>query len=236
MMTEMETLDFKLEINEMAKAGLHFGHSVSKVHPKMLPYLAGVRNAIHIIDLEKTKEKLEEALKFIYQLVKENKIILFVGTKIQVRDLVKEIALATGFPYVNQRWLGGTFTNFDVIRKRVEYMKELELKLKDPQIRSKYTKKEINLLKEKLEKLKLKFDGIRNLERIPDAIFVIDMVRDYLAIKEARKKGVKVVAISDSNSNPTLADYFIPANDDAIFSVKYILDKVKEAILKAKGK
>ncbi len=227
--------NFSLNLDEMAKAGLHFGHRTSKIHPKMMPYLQGARNTVHIIDLEKTKEKFNEALKFIQQLILENKILLFVGTKIQAKDMAKEIAVECGFPYVNERWLGGTFTNFGVLRKRVEYMKELEQKLGNPEIIEKYTKKEKAGMEEELIELKLKFEGVRNLEKTPDAVFVLDMRKDELAVKEARAKGVKVIAISDTNCDPTLADYPIPANDDATSSLKYILEKVKEAILKAKS-
>jgi small subunit ribosomal protein S2 len=232
---KVESENFGLDIEEMAKAGLHFGHRVSKIHPQMMPYLAGARNTVHLIDLEKTKEKFESALKFIQQLISENKILLLVGTKIQVKELVKEVAVASGLPYVIERWLGGTFTNFGVMKKRVEYMKELEQKLANSEIMQKYKKKEKAKMEQELRELKLKFEGIKNLEKLPDAIFVFDMKKDNLAVKEARMKGVKVVAISDTNTDPSLADYPIPANDDAISSLKYILDKVKEVILKAKS-
>lgn len=228
--------EFGLDLQEMAKAGLHFGHRTSKIHPKMMPYLQGVRNTVHIIALEKTKEKLAEALKFIQQLILENKTLLLVGTKIQVKDLVKEMALEWGLPYVQERWLGGTFTNFAVLKKRIEYLKELEQKLGDSELMEKYKKKEKAQMQKELKDLKVKFDGFRNLERIPEAIFVFDMKKDSLAVKEARAKGAKVIAISDTNTDPTLADYPIPANDDAISSLKYIAEKVKEVIKNAKGK
>jgi small subunit ribosomal protein S2 len=133
--------NFSLDLQEMAKAGLHFGHRTSKIHPKMMPYLQGVRNTVHIIDLEKTKEKLREALKFIQQLILEGKILLLVGTKIQIKDLVKEMAVECGLPFVQERWLGGTFTNFGVLKKRVEYLKELEKKLGDSELMEKYKKR-----------------------------------------------------------------------------------------------
>jgi small subunit ribosomal protein S2 len=231
-----EVENINLDIEEMAKAGLHFGHATSKFHPKMTPYVFGVRNGIHIIDLEKTKEKLKEALKFIQQLVAENKILLVVGTKFQIKDLVKDFAKECGFPYVTERWLGGTFTNFPVIKQRCEYLKELEQKLQNQELMEKYTKKERKEMEKKLQKLETKFGGIKNLERLPDAVFIIDMKKDELAVKEARRKGVKIIAISDTDSDPTLADYPIPANNDAISSVKYILEKVREAILIQKSK
>jgi len=222
-------VEIKLDTEEMAQAGVHFGHRTSRVHPKMQPYLYGVRNTVHIIDLEKTKEKFEEALKFIQELISENKILLLVGTKIQVKDLVKDIAKDCGLPYVNERWLGGTFTNFEIIKKRIEYFKDLEKKKATGEL-EKYTKKEKAKIDQELRDLEIKFGGIKDLEKLPDAIFVIDMKKDDLAVKEARMKGIKVIGISDTNVDPTLADYPIPANDDAISSVKYILEKVKEVI------
>lgn len=225
--------DFQLDIEEMAKAGLHFGHRTSRLHPKMKPYLEGVRNTVHIIDLEKTKEKFIEALKFIQEIISQGKVLLLIGTKIQVKNLVKEMAGECSLPYVNERWLGGTFTNFEIMKKRIEYFKDLERKKKEGEL-EKYTKKERAKIDQELSKLEIKFGGLKNLEKLPEAIFVLDMKKDNLAVKEARRKGVKVIGIADTNVDPTLADYPIPANDDAISSVKYILEKVKEVILKAK--
>jgi len=230
---EAEKGDFKLDIEEMANVGLHFGRRTSKANPKMKPYLYGVRNTIHIIDLEKTKEKLVQALLFIKNLISENKILLVVGTKIQVKDLVKNFAIDCGLPYINERWIGGTFTNFGIIKKRIDYFKDLEKKKAEGEL-EKYTKKEIAKIGKILEDLEIKFGGIKNLEKLPDAIFVLDMKKDDLAVKEARMKGVNVIGIANTNVDPTLADLPIPANDSAISSVKYILDKVKEVILRTK--
>jgi small subunit ribosomal protein S2 len=230
----VKSVDFKLDTEEMAKAGLHFGHRVSAVHPKMMPYIFGVRNTVHIIDLEKTKEKLKEALEFIQKLISENKVLLVVGTKVQVRNLVLDLARECNLPYITERWLGGTFTNFEVIRKRIDYYKDLKKKKTEGEL-EKYTKKERAKIDLELRELEKKFGGIKNLERLPDAIFVLDMKKDALAVKEARKKGVTVIGISDTNIDPTLVDYPIPANDDAISSVKYILEKVKEVILKVRS-
>ena len=225
--------DFELNIEEMARAGLHFGHRTSKCHPKMKPFLAGVKNTIHIIDLEKTAQKLKEALKFIQEFISENKILLIVGTKIQIKDLVKEVATELNLPYVNERWLGGTFTNFEVIKKRIDYFKDLEKKRIEGAF-EKYTKKEKAQIDQEIKDLEIKFGGLKNLERLPDAIFVLDMRKDETAIREAKRKGIKIIGIAHTNVDPTLADYPIPASDDAISSVKYILEKVKEVILKAK--
>ena len=234
-MTEVKKAEFDIDIDEMAKAGLHFGHKTSKVHPKMEPYLYGVRNGIHIIDLEKSKEKLSQALEFVKNLISENKILLVIGTKIQSRELVKNFVKDCNLPYINERWLGGTFTNFEVIKKRIDYFKDLEKKKTEGQL-EKYTKKERAEIEKELKDLEIKFGGIKNLEKLPDAIFVLDMEKDSLAVKEARMKGVKVIGISDTNCDPTLADFPIPASDDAVSSIKYILEKFKEVILKAKQK
>lgn len=227
--------DFKLDVEEMALAGLHLGHRTSKIHPKIKPYLYGVRNGVHIIDLEKTAEKLKEALKFIQELISENKNLVLIGTKIQMKNLVKTTAEECNLSYVSERWIGGTFTNFENIKKRVDYFKDLERKKTEGEL-EKYTKKERALFDKELLKLDSKFGGIKNLAQLPDAIFVADMKKEISAIKEAKMRGIKIIAIAHTNVDPTLADYPIPANDDAVVSVKYILEKIKDAILKAKPK
>jgi len=223
--------DFNVNIEEMATAGLHFGHRTSNINPKIKQYIFGTRNTIHIFDLEKTAEKMKEALKFVKELASENKVLLVVGTKIQVKKMVEELAIDCNLPYVNERWLGGTFTNFDTILKRIEYFKSLEKKKKEGEL-DKYTKKERAKIDKILQVLERKIGGIRNLTKLPDAILVLDMKKDLLAVKEARMKGVKIIGIADTNVDPELADYPIPANDDAISSVKYILNKIKEVISK----
>lgn len=227
--------NFKIDIEEMAKAGLHFGHKTSKRHPKMKPYLVGTKNTIYIIDLEKTAQKLQKALKFIKELISENQTLLFVGTRIQIKDLVKDVATECDMPYVSERWLGGTFTNFETISKSIEDFKILEKRKTDGEFEN-YTKKERLRIDEQLEKLEVKFGGIKNLQSLPDAIFVIDMKKDEIALREAKKKDIKIIGIAHTNVDPTFADFPIPANDDSISSVKYILEKVKEVILKEKAK
>ncbi len=226
---------FSLDIKEMTQAGLYFGHKTSKINPKMKPYIKEIRNAVHIIDLEKTIEKLEDALKYIKELISKKGTIMIVGTKIQVKKLVEDIAKECNLSYVSQRWIGGTFTNFDNIKKRIERLKDLEEKKKNGEL-DKYTKKERSKIDKEISDLKIKFGGLRDLKELPIAIFVCDMKNDELAVKEARDKGIKIIAIADTNVDPDLVDYPIPANDDAISSVKYILDKVKEVILKENGK
>jgi len=220
----------KMGSNEMTEAGLHFGHRTSKIHPKMKPYLFAAKNGVHMIDVAKTKKKLDEALEVIKKLIAEDKVLLLVGTKIQFKELVKEIGEEAKIPYITRRWLGGTLTNFSTIKKRIDYFKELEEKEKKGEL-EKYTKKERLQISRELENLQSKFGGIKEMDKLPDAIFAVDMKKDGLAIKEARKKEITVIAIADTNVDPSLADYIIPANDDAISSVKYILEKVKGAIM-----
>jgi len=222
-----------INVEEMANAGLHIGHKTSRIHPKMGPYLSGKRNSIHLINLEETAKYLKEVLNFIEGLILENKVIVLVGTKIQIKNLVKDVATECDLPYVNERWLGGTFTNFEIIKKRIDGFKDLEKKKAVGEL-DKYTKKEKAKFDKQLRNMEIKFGGLKNLERLPDAILVLNMQKDELAVKEARMKGIIIISITDTNTNPTLTDYFIPANDDAVTSVKYILDRVKEVILKAR--
>lgn len=222
-----------LNIEEMQTAGLHFGHRVSRLHPKMKPYVSGVKNNVHIIDLEKSSKELQKALEFISKLAGEGKTLLFVGTKIQVKELVKQSAQVSQMPYVTERWLGGTFTNFETIIKRVQYYKELENKKATGGL-EKYTKKERSMFDKELAILQKKFEGIKHMAKLPDAVLLLDVKKDLACAKEARKKGIKIVGVVDTNVDPSLADYPIPANDDAISSVKYILDKVSQTITSAK--
>lgn len=221
--------EVKLNIEEMAQAGVQFGHRVSKLHPKMKPFVSGIKNNVDIIDLEKTAKELDKALKFIEKLVAENKTILFVGTKIQVKNLVKQTAEECGMPHVTERWLGGTFTNFETIQKRVEYFKDLEKKKASGEL-EKYTKKERLNFDKELEGLKIKFGGIKNMQKLPETVIIFDLKKDETCVREAKKRGIKIVGLVDTNIDPDFADYPIPANDDAISSVKYILEKIKQVI------
>lgn len=225
--------DIKIDVEEMTTAGVSFGHRFSKLHPKMKPYVSGVKNNVHMIDLEKTAKELEKALKFVSKIISEGKVIVFVGTKIQIKSLVKSVAEECGLPYVTERWLGGTFTNFETISKRVEYFKDLENKKATGEF-EKYTKKERLTLDKEIASLKIKFEGIKNMSKIPEAVFILDIRKDDTCVREAKRKGIKMVALCDTNVDPTVIDYPIPANDDAISSVNYILEKVKETILNAK--
>ncbi len=225
--------EFGLNEDEMTRAGLHLGHRVSRVHPKMFPYIFGVRNTIHLIDLEKTIPAFKAALKFIKEVITKGGTILFVGTKIQAKTIIRELAEECGLPYVNERWLGGALTNYEVMRKRVDYFKSLEQKRSSGEL-EKYTKKERAVFDKEIARLRLKFEGVKSMAGLPDAVFVADMQRDGLAAKEARMKGIKIIAITDTNIDPSLADYPIPASDDSTSSLKYILGKVQEVIVKSK--
>lgn len=226
--------DAKIDIDEMLACGLGVGHTVSRLHPKMKEYTSGIKNNTNIIDLEKTAKEFSKALKFISNLVADNKKIIFVGTKIQMKELVKKAAEDCNIPYVTERWLGGTFTNFETISKRVEYFKEMEKKKATGEF-NKYTKKERLEIDKELESLRIKFEGIKNMSKLPEAVFIADLKKDITCAKEAKRKGIFIVAIADTNIDPDLADYPIPANDDAISSVKYILEKVTETIKNSKA-
>lgn len=226
--------NIKLSVDEMQSAGVHFGHGVSRLHPKMKPYVAGVKGSVHVFDLEKTVKEFESALKFISKLIFDKKTILFVGTKIQLRELIKATAISCEMPYVAERWLGGTFTNFDTIAKRIQYFKDSEVN-KTSGLLEKYTKKERLMLDREMESLKHKFEGIKNMTKLPDAVLIFDMKKDIACAKEARKKEIKVIGIVDTNIDPLLVDYMVPANDDAISSIKYILDRVQETVLSSRS-
>ncbi len=219
---------------EMLKAGVHFGHQKSKWNPKMKPYIYGVKNNIHIINLAETEEKMKKALDFITDLVKKGEIILFVGTKKQIKKLVEETAKSVNMPYASERWLGGTFTNSKVIIKRLEEFKSKEIKYGKGEY-EKYTKKEQLDIKREIAKLNRKMGGLKPMNKTPKAIFIIDILEDEIALKEARKVGIPIVALVDTNTDPSLVDYPIPANDDAVAAVKYILNEVANAIKEAKA-
>ncbi|MDD4990404.1 MAG: 30S ribosomal protein S2 [Candidatus Pacebacteria bacterium] len=221
------------DTDEMMAAGMHLGHRTSKLHPRMNEFIVGIRNTVHVIDLEQTAQHLRTALDFIENLVKAGGSLIICGTKVPLAELVKQTAQECGVPYVVNRWLGGTFTNFPVIVKRVNYFKEMSQQKNDGQW-EKYTKKE-QIEKEKiLQDLRNKFEGLKNMEKLPDVVFICDLVKDKLCLREAKAKGIKTIAIVDTNADPLLVDYPIPANDDAITSVRFILDKVKEVVLKYK--
>jgi len=226
--------DFGLDVEEMMKAGVHLGHKTSKLQPRMADNILGIRNTTHIIDLEKTAEYLKAALSLIKEVINKQGTILLIGTKIPTRGLVKKTADECDILYVNERWLGGTFTNFEVISRRIKHFKDLEEQRKSGKL-EKYTKKERLGIEKELEGLRRKFEGLKNMERIPDLVFICDIIKDESCLREARKRGIKTIGIVDTNADPEKVDYPIPANDDAITSVQYILGKLKEVILKSKS-
>jgi small subunit ribosomal protein S2 len=225
--------DSKINTEEMAQAGVQFGHKVSRLHPKMKQYILGIKNNVHTFDLEKTAAELQKAIDFISKLVANGKSIIFVGTKPQLRGLVKAAAEECEIPYVTERWLGGTFTNFETIKKRVEYFKDLEKKKASGEL-EKYTKKERLNFDKELESLRIKFEGIKNLAKLPETVFIFDLDKNETCAREAKIKGIKIIAIVDTNINPNIVDYIIPANDDAISSVSYIINQVSQAIKNSK--
>jgi len=219
----------EVTMDAMMKNGVHFGHQKSRRNPKMDEYIFTTKKGINIIDLSKTQEKVLEAMDFITKLHKSGKNILFVGTKVQAKELIKDAAISVSMPYVVERWLGGTFTNFKVIRGRTRYLVDSQDKLAKGEFK-KYTKFEQSKKNEELEKMEKRMGGIKNMIELPGAIFATSIKEDALAIAEARKMGIPVIAIADTNTDPSIVDYPIPANDDAISSLRLILAYVCKAI------
>lgn len=226
--------NLKIDIQEMTETGMHLGHKTSKLNPKMEEYIVGIKNTVHVLDLEKTAVLLQKALDYIIGLVKQGGVLMLVGTKPPLKRLVQATAKEAGLPYVFERWLGGTFTNFEVLQKRARYFREKEQEKTEGKL-EKYTKKERLKIEKDLSEMKNKFEGVKNLEKLPQAVFICDIVKDNLCLKEATMKGIKTIAIVDTNADPSSVDFPIPANDDALNSVGYILERVKQAVLLAQG-
>ena len=223
----------EVSLKELIATGAHFGHQTRRWNPKMQEYIYGVNDGVHIFDLTITKEKLDEALELLKKASRENKTILFVGTKKQVKEKVSETAKASGVFYVNERWLGGTLTNFDQMRKSTQNLQELKTGIETGKFKNR-TKKERLMIEREIARLERFFSGVLDMKQIPDILVVIDIRREHTAVKEARFKGIESIAIVDSNSDPTLVDYPIPMNDDASKALEYVLDLMKEAILEVK--
>ena len=220
-------------MKQLLEAGVHFGHQTRRWDPKMAEYIFQARNGIHIIDLQKTSKKLDEAYKFIKEQAEEGKTVLFVGTKKQAQECVKEAAEKSGMYYVDQRWLGGMLTNFGTIRKRIDRLNELETMQEDGTF-DVLPKKEVILLKKEMEKLQKNLGGIKDMKEMPGVMFVVDPKKERIAILEARKLGIPVVGLVDTNCNPEDVDYAIPGNDDAIRAVKLIADVMANAVIEGK--
>lgn len=219
-----------VDIKQLLEAGAHFGHKTARWHPKMAPYIHSKRNGTHIIDLTKTVANLQEALSFLTQTASDGKQILLVGTKRQAQDIIKQAAEETGMPYVTERWLGGMLTNWNTIGGRVKHLKELESRMESGELANKYNKLEVQRFQEEIDQMNLIYGGIKEMNSRPGAVYIIDIVHDDNAVREATKMSIPIVAITDTNSDPTKVKYPIPANDDAIKTIQLITDYVKQAI------
>ena len=220
-------------MKQLLEAGVHFGHQTRRWDPKMAEYIFQARNGIHIIDLQKTSKKLDEAYAFLKEQVEEGKTVLFVGTKKQAQECVKEAALKCGMYYVDQRWLGGMLTNFDTIQKRIQRLKDLEAMEQDGTFEV-LPKKEVILLKKEMEKLERNLGGIKEMDKLPGVIFLVDPKKERIAVLEAKKLNIPVIGLVDTNCNPEELDYPIPGNDDAIRAVKLIADVMANAVIEGK--
>ena len=220
-------------MKQLLEAGVHFGHQTRRWDPKMAEYIFQARNGIHIIDLQKTSKKLDEAYAFLKEQAEEGKTVLFVGTKKQAQECMKEAALKCGMFYVDQRWLGGMLTNFGTIQKRIQRLKDLEAMEQDGTF-DVLPKKEVILLKKEMEKLERNLGGIKEMNELPGVIFLVDPKKERIAILEAKKLGIPVVGLVDTNCNPEEVDYAIPGNDDAIRAVKLIADVMANAVIEGK--
>ncbi|MFB5029690.1 MAG: 30S ribosomal protein S2 [Candidatus Phytoplasma pruni] len=228
-------------IKQLLESGIHFGHAAKKCHYKMKPYLFSsndgvpiVRNRIHIIDLKKTLEAVEHSYKKLVQIAEEGGKVLFLGTKKQTQHIIKQEAQRANQYYINQRWLGGTFTNFQTILTRINYLKEL-YKQEEDGVWKLLSKKEVATLKKQRDKLEKFLGGIKNMSQLPQAIYIVDVQKDTIAIAEARKLGIKIFGIVDSNCDPDSVDYIIPANNDAIKGVKLITSIIADAAIEGSG-
>ena len=220
-------------MKQLLEAGVHFGHQTRRWDPKMAEYIFQARNGIHIIDLQKTSKKLDEAYNFVREQAEEGKTVLFVGTKKQAQECIKEAAERCNMYYVDQRWLGGMLTNFNTIQGRIRRLEKLERMQEDGTFEV-LPKKEVILLKKEMEKLEKNLGGIKEMKEIPGVMFVVDPKKEHIAVLEAHKLGIPVVGLVDTNCNPQEVDYAIPGNDDAIRAVKLIADAMANAIIEGR--
>ncbi|WP_377889216.1 30S ribosomal protein S2 [Alkalihalobacillus sp. R86527] len=219
-----------ISMKQLLEAGVHFGHQTRRWNPKMKPYIFTERNGIYIIDLQKTVKKVEEAYNFVRDIAQDGGKVLFVGTKKQAQESVKDEAIRAGQYYINQRWLGGTLTNFETIQKRINRLKSLE-KMQEDGTFEVLPKKEVMLLKKEMDRLERFLGGIKDMNGLPDVLFVIDPRKERIAIAEARNLDIPIVAIVDTNCDPDEIDYVIPGNDDAIRAVKLLTAKMADAVI-----
>lgn len=224
------------DLKQLLEAGAHFGHKTSRWHPKMREYIHSKQGGTHIIDLTKTADKLNEALDFISKTTGSGKQVLLVSTKRQAQPIVKKVAEETGMPFVTERWLGGMLTNQNTIGGRIKHLKDLESKMLSGELSAKYSKLEVQRFQEEIDEMNHLYGGIKEMHAKPGALFVVDIINDINAVREAKKLNIPVVALVDTNADPTLVNYPIPCNDDAIKTLNLILDYVKNAILAGKSK
>ena len=223
-----------VDMKDLLEAGAHFGHKTSRWHPKMAPYIHSKRQDAHIINLEKTVEALETALPKVTEIAKTGKKILFVGTKKQMKDIVKEAAESVEMPYVTVRWVGGTLTNVDTVNRQIKKLKDLERRMASGELENRYSKLEVQRFQEEIDLLNERYGGIKNMTEQPAAIIVVDAMEDKNAVKEANMLRIPVFALTDTNVDPTPIDYVIPCNDDAIKATKLMLDYFVAAIKEGK--
>jgi len=224
----------EISMKQLLEAGVHFGHQTSRWNPKMKPYIFGARNGIHIIDLQQTVTMFKELEAVVRDLAASGGHILFVGTKKQAQDAIKEEAVRCGMYHVHNRWLGGTLTNFTTIRQSIDRLRKIEEMENDPKIVDALTKKEMLGLKREREKLEQSLGGIKTMRKLPDAIFVIDPKQEEIAVKEARKLGIPVIAVIDTNCDPDMVDYKVPGNDDAIRAIRLFCAAIADAVNEGK--
>lgn len=224
-----------VDIKQLLEAGVHFGHKTSRWHPKMAPYIHSKRQDSHIIDLTKTVEGLEKALPFLTKVAASGKQVLFVGTKKQAKDIVKEAAEAAHQPYVTERWVGGMLTNVATVVAQIKKLKDLERRMASGDLEKRYNKLEVQRFQEEIDELNTKYGGIKDLNGHPGAIVVLDVITDANAVKEAKTLGVPVVGVVDTNANPSLIDYVVPGNDDAIKGLQLLLDYFIAAVAEGAG-
>ncbi len=224
-----------ISMKQLLEAGVHFGHQTSRWNPKMKPYIFGARNGIHIIDLQQTVAMIKDLEVVVRDLAASGGQVLFVGTKKQAQDAVREEAVRCSMFHVHNRWLGGTLTNFSTIRQSIERLRRLEEMENDPKIVEALTKKEMLGLKREKDKLELALGGIKGMRKLPDAVFVVDPKQEEIAVKEARKLGIPVIAVIDTNCDPDMIDYKVPGNDDAIRAIRLFCSAIADAVLAGKG-
>jgi small subunit ribosomal protein S2 len=226
----------QVDIKALFSAGAHFGHKTERWHPKMAPFIHSKRDGTHIIDLAKTVTGLENGLQFLSQTAGEGKQILLVGTKRQAKDIVKKVAIETGMPYVTERWLGGMLTNWNTISGRVKHLKDLEARMENGELANKYNKLEVQRFQEEIDQMNVIYGGIKEMNSKIGAVFIVDVVSDANAVREAIKMHYPTVAIVDTNADPSVITYPIPANDDAIKTIQLIMDYVQQAIESGKAR